>query len=148
MLPTVTAEALHAALLASDSATAVLEAICGAPVTIRRVADAPPLAATHLAGGQHRHVRLLCGGRCLSDADLWFRAELLPPAMVAELASGDAPFGRVVRALALRRRTLSARICAAGAPFALEHRAVLADAAGRDVAEVAERYCWGLVTAG
>ncbi len=144
--PRVTAGALHAALLASDSATAVLEAICGAPVTIRRDPHAPQPAPTRLSGGLHRHVALLCGERHLSDADLWFRPELRPADMVAELATGDAPFGRVVKALGLRRRTLSARICAAGEPFALEHRAVLGDRAGRDVAEVAERYCWELVS--
>ncbi len=139
-----TARALHEALLASDSATAVLEAICGAPVTIRRSLAVPWLPPVFLSGGLHRRVALLCGGRHLSDADLWFRPELLPPAMVAELAASDAPFGRVVRALGLRRRTLSTKICAPGEPFALEHRAVLTNQV-QDVAEVAERYCWGLV---
>ncbi len=144
MPPRVTAEALHAALLASDSATAVLEAICGAPVTIRRSPDPPWLPPVCLSGGLHRRVALLCGDRHLSHADLWFRPELLSPGMVAELAAGDAPFGRVVKALGLRRRNLSAKFCAPDEPFALEHRAVLTDRM-QDVAEVAERYCWGLV---
>ncbi len=144
MPPRVTAEALHAALLASDSATAVLEAICGAPVSIRRDPNATWLMPTHLAGGEHRRVALMCGDRHLSDADLWFRPELLPPGMVAELAASDAPFGRVVKSLGLRRRSLSARICAPGEPYAVEHRAVLGDGV-HEVAEVAERYCWGLV---
>ena len=83
MPPRVTAEALHAALLASDSATAVLEAICGAPVSIRRDPNATWLMPTHLAGGEHRRVALMGGYRHLSDADLGFRPELLPPGMVA-----------------------------------------------------------------
>lgn len=145
MPPTLTAEALHAALLASDSATAVLEAVCGAPVTIRRDGSVASLPPATLSGGLHRRVALLCGERHLSEADLWFRPELLPADMVAELATSDAPFGRVVKALGLRRRNLSARICARGEPFALEHRAVLSDRTARDVAEVAERYCWSLV---
>ena len=145
MPPTVTAEALHQALLASDSATAVLEAICGGTVSIRRSPDGPWQPPIRLSGGLHRRVALLCGARHLSDADLWFRPELLPPDMVAALAQSDAPFGRVVHALGLRRRTLYARVCAPGEPFAVEHRAVLSRAAGEDIAEVAERYCWGLV---
>ena len=150
MPPRVTAEVLHAALLASDSATAVLERICGARVAIRRLPDTAPAAPGCLPPGPgtaHRHVALLCAGRQLSQADLWFRPDLLTPGMVAELAGTDMPFGRVVQSLGLRRRTLSSRICAPGEPFALEHRAVLTDAAGRDVAEVAERYCWELVGA-
>ncbi len=144
MAPRVTARALHEALLASDSATAVLEAICGAPVSILRRPPAGAPAPARLAGGVHRRVVLLCGARVLSEADLWFRPELLPAGMVAELAASDAPFGRVVKTLGLRRRTLSARICAPGDPFAVEHSAVLEDGA-QDVAEVAERYCWELV---
>ncbi len=145
MAPTVTAQALHDALLASDSATAVLEAICGAPVRIVRAAGAPRLAPRHLIQGQHRRVALICAERRLSEADLWFRADLLPAAMVTELSETDAPFGRVVRRLGLRRRTLSARICAAGEPYALVHHAVLSDQS-EDIAEVAERYCWNLIT--
>ncbi len=142
-----TATALHAALLRSDSATAVLERLCGSAVTIRRVAGArlPPRCLADDAATVHRSVQLLCDAQVLSAADLWFRPGLLPPGIVATLAVADTPFGRVVQHLGLRRRTLSARICAPGEPYALEHHAVLADAAGALVAEVTERYCWGFV---
>lgn len=150
MPPKVTAAALHAALLRSDSATAVLEAICGAPITVRRHAPASmPAQPTRLApaGLVHRQVSLVCGRLTLSDADLWFRPDLLPAAMVSALAETDAPFGRVVGALGLRRQMLAYRLCGGDEAFALEHRALLADAAGRDVAEVWERYGWDLVAA-
>ncbi len=148
MLPTVTAQSLHDALLAADSATAVLEALCGAPITIRRAVAGPATPPRCVADGQHRRVTLLCGARALSEADLWFRPGLLPPGMVAALATTDIPFGRVVASLGLRRHTLSARICERGAPFAVEHRAVLVAPDDSVVAEVAERYCWGLVSGG
>ena len=146
----ITAQTLHEALLASDSATAVLEGLCRGPVTIQRLqasASSHPQRLPPGPGTVHRHVALLCAGQPLSEANLWYRPGLLPPAMVAELADTDAPFGRVVRALGLRRHTLSARICAPGEPFALMHHAVLRDANERDVAEVAERYRWALLEA-
>lgn len=135
--------ALHALLLESHSATAVLERLCGAPIRIRRLA-ADLQARPERLGGQleHRRVALICGDRVLSEADLWFRAELLPGAMVRALAETDAPFGRVVAPLGLRRRLTGSRFGVAGEAVALEHRAVLSLPGGADVAEVLERYGW------
>ena len=146
----ITAAALQAALLASDSATAVLERICGAPVHIRRLA-APvppprPIALPHPEEASHRRVALLCGARTLSEADLWYLPRALTPTMALAIAETDAPFGRVVRALALRRQTLAARLGEADAAVAVEHRALLCCPAGLAVAEVWERYGRELVS--
>jgi chorismate-pyruvate lyase len=148
-----TPQALNAALLTSGSATAVLEAVCGAPVTVHRLSPDGPDPAPEPArllgahGGEivlRRHVALLCGGRAVSHAELWYVAARLPPALARRRADTAEPFGRVVAGLGLGRRTLSARLCAAGEPCALEHRAVLADPAGRALALVHERYSWAL----
>ncbi len=146
--PVVTAEALHAALLAADSATAVLERLCGGPIRIRRCAAmfATPLSPA-LAGppALHRRVELVFGDTILSNADLWYRPDLLPAAMARAIADTDTPFGRVVRGLGLRRRTLASRIGVPGDAACLEHRAVLVTPAGETLAEVFERYSWALV---
>ncbi len=148
--PAVTAEALHAALLAADSATAVLEHLCGGPIRIRRrPAGFPPPLTLSLATppALHRRVELMFGDTVLSNADLWYRPDLLPPAMAHAIAETDIPFGRVVKGLGLRRRTLASHIGAPGDPACLEHRAVLVSASGETVAEVFERYSWALVGA-
>ena len=146
-------QALHAELLAADSATAVLQRRCGGPVHIRRTApdildtDAACAALLHAAGGEavtRRQVTLERGNLILSEAALWYLAARLPPDMAQELASTTHPFGHVVRSLGLRRTTLSARLCAPGEPHALEHRALLTDPGGRPMALVNERYGWGL----
>jgi len=141
--PGVTPAALHAALLAADSATAVLERLCGGTVGIRRLplSGAQPACLTQ-GGLRHRSVELVCGGRLLSVADLWFRPDCLTADMVRALEQTDTPFGRVVRDLALRRRLLAWRM----EPAALEHRALLETASGEAVAEVHERYGRGLLT--
>ncbi len=147
--PNPTIEQLHAALLASASATAVLEALFGAPVVIRRlVCDAPPLSPlqhAHLRPtlaelARHRRVMLLAGGRAVSEADLWYVPARLMPGMEAQLHDSDTPFGTVVRPLRPPRQTLAARICADGEPFVLEHEAVLVTGAGVPFALVSERY--------
>ena len=145
----VTVAALNAALLASDSATEVLERLCGDAVTVRHLTpDTPAATPTVLQAATpllHRHVALCCGSLVLSQADLWFVPARLPPGMVRALAETDVPFGHVVRGLGLRRRTLQVCELPPGGPVALEHRAVLAEPSGQPVAEVWERYCWGLV---
>ena len=150
-MPLVSAAELHAALLASHSATAVLERICQAPIHVRRLdVLVPAPQPTVLPMGprtQHRRVALLCGDMELSEADLWFMPEALAPGMARALAETDEPFGRVVRALDLQRHTLDACIHAAGNPVALEHRALLRTQAGVAVAEVWERYGCALVSA-
>ncbi len=148
----VTVAALNAALLASDSATDVLERLCGGAVTVRHLTpDTPAAVPTVLQAATpilHRHVALCCGGLVLSHADLWFVPARLPEIIVRTLAETDLPFGHVVRGLGLRRRTLQARELPPGGPVALEHRAELTEPSGQPVAEVWERYCWGLVAPG
>ncbi len=145
----ITAATLNAALLASDSATEVLERLCGKAVTVRHLAPnepAPTPTVLHAAGIiLHRHVALCCGCLVLSHADLWFVPARLPDGMVRTLAETDLPFGNVVRGLGLRRHTLRALELPPGSAVALEHRAMLTAPSGQPIAEVWERYCWGLV---
>lgn len=54
----------------------------------------------------HRRVRLMCGGRALSEADNWYRPRQLTAAMNGRLETTDAPFGLVVAPLGFHRRTL------------------------------------------
>lgn len=147
--PAPTIQQLHAALLASASATAVLDALFGAPVTIRRLAcDAPALSPTRHAHLQpttaeparHRRVMLFAAGRAVSQADLWYIPARLLPGMEAILRDTDTPFGAVVRPMHPARRCLAARFCAPGEPFALEHEALLVTAEGVPFALVSERY--------
>ena len=146
-------QAFHAELLASHSATAVLERHFGGPVTIHRTAPdtlnsdaatAVLLQASDTEAVTRRQVRLQLGRSVLSEAALWYVAARLPADMASELASSTRPFGHVVRSLGLRRTTLSARLCATGDPHALRHRAILADAGGRPMALVEENYGWAL----
>ncbi len=141
---------LHDLLSQADSATAVLDRLCGRPVFIRRLATICPPAPTQLAHTPilHRRVELVCGETALSQADLWYRPALLTADMVDALAATETPFGRVVGALGLRRQVLQARVCAPGEAHALEHRALLVSRSGEPVAEVHERYSWALVGAG
>ena len=144
---------LHAALLAADSATAVLEGVCGGPVLVRRLApdvaetdpaQSAPLQARPDEAVTLRRVELVCRAQVLSAAELRYVAARLPAELAGRLRATDLPFGHVVRGLGLRRTTLSARICEAWEPCALVHHAVLAHADGRPVALVHERYAWSL----
>lgn len=141
-------EALHRRLLAGESATSVLRALFGDPVSITRLGgDDPgmPGALRREAAGSaavHRRVRLSAGGRPVSSADLWYLPERLGPGMREVLARTDTPFGDVVAPLRPYRETLVARICAAGEAHALEHEAVLRAASGVAIAAVRECYAW------
>ncbi|GJD80141.1 hypothetical protein GCM10007886_35730 [Methylobacterium gregans] len=155
------AEALQARILASPSATAVLEAWCaerGLSPEPRLVArrmpapDKPPSAEQRGRLGvgpdepvRYRRVRLACGPHVLSEADNWYVPGRLTPEMNRALDETDAPFGRVVRPLAPVRRNIGLRaLDQAAAPgrdtplFAVE--AVLATADGLPFCEVAETY--------
>ncbi|HVI33580.1 hypothetical protein [Phenylobacterium sp.] len=129
-------EALSARLLASHSATAVLQEICdrrapgervraeqlppdaAAPDWVRQALDAPADAI------RHRRVRLMCGPEVLSVADNWFLPGRLTAEMNATLEGTQTPFGVAVRSLDYRRRTLSVRYLDGGSGV-LEHKAVL-----------------------
>lgn len=76
-----------------------------------RVPAIPVEGADLLDGGHHplryRHVKLFCGNRLLSDAQNWYRPDLLSAGMNATLDHTDVPFGRAVRDLNFTRRTIA-----------------------------------------
>jgi len=140
-------EALHAALLAADSATAVLEAFFG-PVTVQRLDESPSanegLGERLLLGPgdtlRHRAVRLVADARTVSKAELWYVANRLPAARVKQLDSSEIPFGRIMQPVGLKRSVLLARICGPEEAALLVHRALLSAPSGLPVAEVYELY--------
>jgi hypothetical protein len=109
---------------------------------------------------RYRRVGLRCGDRVVSEADNWYVPARLTAAMNRELDTTDVPFGRAVRSLDFRRRTLSSRLLwlplslASGADeglgaelaspviphHVLVHRAVLTRADGTPFSFVAETY--------
>jgi hypothetical protein len=144
---------LDARLLSQDSATAVLGAWCrdhhlAADPTIRAERDAriePPsrdtlkrLGASDPTQIRYRHVRLMCGTRVLSDAENWYRPDVLTPEMNRALETSRTPFGVVVAPLGFHRATLSTAAPPAG--FVLRHRAVLTTSDGRPFSVVVETY--------
>lgn len=151
-------ERLNAELLASPTATAVLERRCAAlgladpprvraEVTRGRAPASASPSRTRLRVAKHdllgyRRVRLMCGPHLLSEAINWFVASRLTPRMNAALDDTDTPFGRVILPLGPRRRTVSIWKAKAGASSGeiLRHRAIVLDATGRPLAEVIERY--------
>lgn len=119
-------QTLNAKLLASRSATLVLEKWCGdhhmaaeAKVTARRVAgvEKPASAETRqrlqLAPDEpvkYRRVQLVCGGHVLSEADNWYAPRRLTGDMNRLLETTDTPFGKAVLPLAPFRRTIEANV--------------------------------------
>jgi chorismate-pyruvate lyase len=145
----VTVQVLHEKLLASASATAVLEALFGGPVRIQRLrCDALELTPwqrgrllpTLAEPACHRRVTLLAAGSPVSEADIWYVPARLWPGMAAVLTTSDTPFGAVVRPMQPTRETLATRFGGDGDPVALEHEALLRDRDGVPIALVAERY--------
>ena len=105
-----TLESLHAALLAADSATSVLESFFGAITVQRRDQPSSPnpglrerlrLATDDVL--RHRAVWLLAGDRMLSQAELWYVANRLPADRIQSLETSDTPFGRIMKPLGLKR---------------------------------------------
>jgi chorismate-pyruvate lyase len=145
---------LNAALLASDSATATLQAVCdrrGRGERIRAVASAnraepsPPnwvrarLKPTGEEPVWYRRVELACGGKVLSRADNWYLPARLTPEMNRRLLSTPTPFGVAVRGMGFTRRTVAvARL--AGPRDVLRHTAVLIGADARPFSLVRETY--------
>ena len=152
---------LSADILASRSATAVLETWC----RDHRLADPATIVAHVIEGARkrpsaeqlrrlgvdderdvaYRHVRLECGAHVLSEADNWYVPARLTPEMNRVLTTTDTPFGRAVAALAPSRHTLAVRMLWSDSnrplPDALfEHRAVLYTRDARPFCEVAEVY--------
>jgi hypothetical protein len=145
-------ERLNADLMASDSATAVLQAICdrrgGGRIEARAAANRPepsPPAWVRAAlrpdarePVQYRKVELACGGEVLSRADNWYLPARLTPAMNRTLATSRTPFGVAVAAMGFHRRTL--RVERLTGPDVLRHRAVLTGADRRPFSAVQETY--------
>lgn len=99
------------------------------------VGDAEPLA--------YRHVRLACGSVVLSEAHNWYVPARLTPAMNAQLASTDTPFGTVVAPLGFRReRGAALHGAATGCPAdtVLSHSAVLRIPGGGAISALVECY--------
>lgn len=119
-------QTLNAELLASRSATAVLESWCrdyhlaAEPhIVAERVKgeDKAPdagqlqrLEIASAAGLKYRRVRLKCGERVLSEADNWYIPARLTAGMNRLLDTTDTPFGKAVAPLEPYRRTYSARL--------------------------------------
>jgi chorismate-pyruvate lyase len=169
-------QTLNAQVLASRSATLTLEAWCRdhqlakAPAIVaervKGVAKAPTaeqrqrLQVAADAEVRYRRVRLRCGERVLAEADNWYVPGVLSAEMNRVLDTTDAPFGKVVQALAPYRQTFEVKVLwsplpdgwergtaapkgdgALAIPEALfEHRAVLYTREHRPFSEVDEVY--------
>jgi chorismate-pyruvate lyase len=167
-------ETLNAELLSHDSATLTLERWCGE----HRLADPAVIVAQRTSAEQsatgeqraelgisatepvrHRHVRLVCDTKILSEADNWYVPARLTPDMNTRLDATDAPFGKVVQPLHFTRHTLSASLlwhplpddwaatlCRVGSPLEpmrrelLQHHAILLLPDGTPFSEVIETY--------
>jgi hypothetical protein len=152
--------AFEATLAAHDSATVALTQWCAA----RRLADPAQIVAAPVHGSAvpkhglgmfienggsaqsvHRHVRLRCGNKVLSEAHNWYDPALLTPDMREKLASTNTPFGKVVAPLGFKRFPISTqsrrgRGDGCPPPTILTHRAVLKLPDGRPLALVVECY--------
>ena len=136
-------ETLNADLLASQSATAILEKWCAdhrmsqEPRILARRAigvDKPASAETRkrlqLGEGEpikYRRVQLVCGDHVLSEADNWYAPGRLTAEMNRLLDQTETPFGKVVQALHPFRQTLAARLLWSPLPFGWEMTALPAD---------------------
>jgi chorismate-pyruvate lyase len=153
-------------LLASPSATAVLQSWCEAqgigqgkiavvhlplarqPAVHDYVLDA--LMPTRRETITVRRVHLVRGRFCLCEADNWFVPERLTKIMVQTLAATNIPFGRVIERVKPFRRTIHIRFlpgsvdCGELAPEnampIFEHTAVVNRADGTPVSVVHEVY--------
>jgi len=119
-------QTLNADLLASASATAVLERWCRdhamatqPTVVVQRVSgtgkepSAEQLQRLEVRDAtevRYRRVRLQCGAHTLSEADNWYVPARLTAEMNQRLETTDVPFGKVVRDLTPYRRTMEARL--------------------------------------
>ncbi|WP_367027519.1 hypothetical protein ABZN20_09915 [Methylococcus sp. ANG] len=119
-------QTLNAELLASRSATLVLEKWC----RDYRLATEPRIVAERVKGEdkapdaeqlqrlgvasaaelKYRRVRLKCGERVLSEADNWYVPARLTAEMNRLLDATDTPFGKAVAALEPYRRAVSTRL--------------------------------------
>lgn len=134
-------------LIASNSATAVLQRRCSAPITAdvdRGVQKEAPqdvreaLQASTETVIAYRSVRLKCGDVVYSRAENWYRPDRLTPEMNAKLA-GDAPYGAVIAPLKpVRNTTEVERLDEPG--VILRHHALVVSGDGVPLAKVVETY--------
>ena len=102
----------------------------------------------------------MCGPLTVSEADNWYVPSRLTPEMNRLLETTDLPFGKVVRSLRFKRRTLAATLLWSPLPEGwemsaaavsdaadsamphnlLKHRAVLTLPDGTPISEVVETY--------
>lgn len=119
-------QTINASLLASRSATAVLEQWCGS----HKMSSEPRIIAHRIAGPEkepspetrarlavsegepvkYRRVELSCGGHVLSEADNWYVPGRLSAEMNRALETTDTPFGKAVTALQPFRRTIEMKM--------------------------------------
>ena len=170
-------QSLNADLLSHDSATLTLDRWCethqlASPAQIvadrvRNVDKQPTAEQRKLLGVgetepiRYRRVQLRCGDKVLSEADNWYVPSRLTPEMNKALETSDISFGRAVKALQFRRRTMSAELLwwplpegwEMAAPVKIErseslhvprhviqHKAVLTTPDGRPFSQVVETY--------
>ncbi len=140
------------------------------PDRLAKVAPTPEQRARLMVGADepvaYRRVQLVCGDHVLSEAENWFVPARLDPAMLRLLAETDTPFGAVIAPLKPQRRTMSTerlwrplpegwergqgqraapKTCEAIPDALFRHHALVLDATGRPIAEVAETYQRGLL---
>lgn len=174
-------QTLNAELLTADSATLTLDRWCDthklatpARVVAERVSgpdEAPTteqreqLRISASEPVRFRRVRLKCGDHVLSEAENWYVPSRLTPDMNRTLDTTDTAFGRVVKPLNFRRRTLDAKLLWSPLPkdwemhaandnappeassgtleiphHVLQHRAVLTLPDGTPISQVIETY--------
>jgi chorismate-pyruvate lyase len=170
-------QTLNADLLSNDSATLTLDRWCAthklaspARIVAERVRGTDEAATAEqrrlLGVGpeeplRFRRVRLKCGGHVLSEATNWYVPSRLTPDMNATLDTTDTAFGRAVKQLDFRRRTLSSKLLWSPLPDdwfssakpgdgsktaldfpreVLEHRAILTLPDGTPISQVTETY--------
>lgn len=151
---------LNELLLNSDSATFALEAWCSKTGRRRGEVRAERLSVHKQVAGSEileclkvrrgeaisfRRVRLVWNGITLSQADNWYRPELLSDDMNNRLANTSVAFGRVVETMQFRRKKLAAHLLWSRRedPLpekVLHHTAVLESAEGVPFSMVKETY--------
>ena len=149
-LPRDDLDAFEADLLSGGIVTHVLEAWCGgrvhaevqSGVRVEPTADQRERLGIGIgidAPVGFRRVRLMHGDIVLSQADNWYVASRLTPAMNVALADSDTPFGVVIRPLEPVRHTLAVERLGIG-DHILRLSALVVGGDGRPLAEVAELY--------
>lgn len=172
-------QTLNAELLSGDSATITLDRWCDThklatsprivAERVEGIAEAPTpeqrkiLAISSDEPVRFRRVRLKCGDHVLSEAENWYVPSRLTADMNRSLDTTDTPFGRVVKPLNFRRRTLSSKLLWSPLPNnwemgaandnapsvdgalqipreVLQHRAVLTLPDGTPISQVIETY--------